>query len=92
MQSELLNTFISALTRKGWSVEINADPNTDFKKIGFTYGKNNWHWFTWFPLSSGKEFLDFDYTYSQLTGKTKRGYKHRKRILKSIEKLTGISI
>jgi hypothetical protein len=90
MQTEILDKFISALKKKGWSFEVITDPVTDFKKIGFTYGKHNWHWFTWFPLSTGKEFLCFDYTYSQVNGKTKKGWRHTKRVLKSIEKNLGI--
>lgn len=92
MQTEILDTFIAALKKKGWCFEVNVDTKTDFKKIGFTYGKNNWHWFTWFPLSSGKEFLDFDHSYSQVNGKTKRGYRHRKAVLKSVQKKLGVII
>lgn len=41
VEPKKLNGFIAALKQKGLKYEVDIDPNTDFKKIGFATGRGN---------------------------------------------------
>lgn len=92
MSNKKLTDFVSAIKGKGLPFEVHDVPETGFKKIGVNYGKGSWHWFTWFTLSNGIEYLDFDHTYSQINGKTKKGLRHRMAMHRSIERKLGIDL
>lgn len=51
------------------------------------YVKNVWHWFR-----SYDSFLVFNHSYSQNTGKTKKGLIHGLNVRKSISKKIGVVI
>jgi hypothetical protein len=53
----------------------------DPKFIGIRFAhKNVWHWFE----VTNDGFVDFDHSYSQNTGKTKRGVMHMIRVKESL--------
>lgn len=64
---------------KGYQVEFSEDL-LGLELIGINKGKWNYHWFR--VYSDGSAF--FDHTYSQITGKTKKGWRHTIKVNDSL--------
>jgi len=71
--------------------EISEDTTYREKMIGLSTNKHTYHWFRWTSIM-GKEFIDFDHTYSQNTGRSKRGLSHRIKVTRSLEKKLGSDV
>lgn len=76
-------TVIEALQKK--NIRYDNDSPT---MLGIYLGKHCWHWFE--KLTDGNIY--FNHTYSQNTGRTKRGTMHRINIKRRISKKIGIEL
>lgn len=84
----------AAKNKAEWTLEVQepADTKDGNRWFGITFGKHNWHWFKqWLDhegkpmMESDKYKVDFDHSYSQINGETKRGFTHGYNVVKSIK-------
>lgn len=86
-QSDFLCILISKLISSGFKFYVDLDPKTDWVKIGIRFG-NSISWFT----NMGENSFHFDHTYSQVNGKSNKGFKHGESRREAIQKKIGIKI
>jgi hypothetical protein len=71
--------LIDNATAKKFTIEFDQT-RSGAELIGINKGKWNYHWFEVF----GDNEVIFLHSYSQLTGKTKKGWKHRMQVCDSL--------
>lgn len=74
--------LIQTATAKNFQIEFSKD-KFDQEMIGVCKGKGNWHWFT---VLEETGYCLFHHTYSQNTGRTKKGIRHGLEVALSLKK------
>ena len=80
--------------KSNWNLEINEPLSTSDgnRYFGVCFGKNKWHWFRQFCDINGQPYegdfdeLSFDHSYSQVNGKTQKGFWHSVKVIDAIKK------
>lgn len=76
------NELINNAKAKGFQIEFSTD-KFDNELIGINKGKWSYHWFRVWNYR-GEDEVSFYHTYSQLTGKSKKGTMHSIRVERSL--------
>lgn len=84
---EYIETIKEACQKAG--VKVETHQKEYYTLVGFQVKQWIWHWFR---VYDSYTYMLFDHTYSQNTGRSKRGVCHMLKVQDSIRRRTGLQI